>query len=458
MNKFAKCGALAAMAGLSVGVARADLAETKGGIKVKTEDGRFEMSIGGRIQFDAFTFERDDEALFGSVGLNNRGGTAFRREYLTLQGKLYGFKYKYEHDFAAEGGSVACNAITVPEPTAPATTVSVTPSCTVSNTGASGNREMWISTMLGPGELTIGQFKPYRGMEELTSSNEITLMERPVTSASGIYNGRQFLMGVGYKGLVADQIGYGVDVMQLGAANTTTEGMSYGGRLYWFPLSADGGTLHAAVSYHIDSEDVGSAAATPGFTYGGRRGQSITFGNAGVGSCSNTSVVACGSQDTLGVELAGSFGPFTLQGEYAQATLEDAFLSGGNEEDADVTAYYVQASWFVTGEKKVYKKDRGAFGSPKPLKPYGAWELALRFEFIESDDEDAANSLCAVSGLSGAATADQCEVDHLTAGVNWYVNPNVRFMLNYYTASADLGGTADKDEPDAVSLRTQLSF
>ena len=60
-------------------------------------------------------------------------------------------------------------------------------------------RETWVSTKLGSGLVTVGQFKPYRGMEELTSSNEITLMERPSTSSTGIYNGRQFLMGMGYK-------------------------------------------------------------------------------------------------------------------------------------------------------------------------------------------------------------------------------------------------------------------
>lgn len=434
------------------GPVAADLAETKGGIKVKTEDGRFEMNIGGRIQFDGFLFSEDDDAAFGSANLSNRGGTAFRREYLTLTGKLYGWEYKYEHDFAAEGGSAACTSTAVgPDGGTP------TIACTLSNTGASGNREMWVATQVGPGKLTIGQFKPYRGMEELASSNEITFAERPVTSASGVYNGRQFLMGVGYKGIIADKFGYGLDLMQLGAANTTTEGLSYGGRAYWFPVSADGQTLHVGLSYHVDSEDVGSVAATPGFTYGGRRGQSITFGNAGSGSCSNSSTLACGSQDTLAVELAGSFGPFTAQAEYARATLEDAFEEGSGFDDADVDAFYVQASWFVTGEKKPYKKDRGAFGSPKPNKPYGAWEAVARYESIENKDESVTNSLCSVTGLSGAEVATQCEVEQITLGVNWYVNPNVRFLLNYYLPTADLGA-AGEDEPDAATLRTQLSF
>lgn len=418
-----KYAAFAAFIGLVATPAMADKAETKGGLKVKTDDGRFEMNIGGRIHFDTFLFSEDEDALFGSAGLTNRGGTAFRRQYLTLSGKAYGWKYKYEHDFTAA-------------------------------TGGPSTREMWVSTNVGPGEIIIGQFKPFRGMEELTSSNEITMMERPVASASGIYAGRQFLMGLGYKGIVADQFGYGVDVMSLNSAGTTSEGMSYGGRGYWFPMSEDGRTVHLGVSYSVDHEDVGSAAASPAFTYGGRRGAVVNFGSPGGAGVTATTT---GDQDTWALEAAAAFGPFTAQAEYANASLEE---SDGTQ-DSDVTAYYLQASWVITGEPKPYKKDRGAFGNPKPNGAYGAWELAARYESIENKDEDGANALCTITtGLVpagfGAATATECSVDQITLGVNWYVNPNVRFMLNYYMAQADAG--TSEDEPDAWSLRTQFAF
>ena len=97
-------------------------------------------------------------------------------------------------------------------------------------------REAWVSAKLGPGQLTVGQFKAYRSMEELASSNEITMMERPSTSSTGIYSGRQWLMGVGYKGIFADQLGYGVDVMSLAHTGMPIAGLSYGGRLFWVPF------------------------------------------------------------------------------------------------------------------------------------------------------------------------------------------------------------------------------
>jgi len=454
VNKL-KYAALAAFIGAVATPAMADKAETQGGLKIKTDDGRFEMAIGGRIHFDAYIFGEDEDALFGSSGLTNRGGTAFRRTYLTLTGKAYGWKYKFENDFSAQGGSTSCDAVAA---------VPATPTCSTSNTGASGFRELWISTNLGPGEIIIGQFKPFRGMEELTSSNELTMIERPVTSASGMFAGRQFLMGLGYKGLVADQFGYGVDVMNLGAANSTTEGLSYGARAYWFPINTGTQALHIGLSYSIDSEDANAQdAARPAFNYGGRRGPQVRFGEAGRVYADGSRF---GDQSTWAAELGGAFGPFTAQAEYAKGTLEDAFGTAAAPEDADVTAYYVQASWMITGESKPYKKDRGAFGNPKPANAYGAWEATARYEVMESDDETAANTNCRFSSNGSGGTvipggnggASQCEMTQITLGANWYLNPNVRFMLNYYMAELDLGGTAGKDEPDAWTLRTQFSF
>jgi phosphate-selective porin OprO and OprP len=66
--------------------------ETKGGLKVTSPDGKFEASLGGRIHFDTYAFDRDDADVTGT--------TEFRRARLTLQGKALGWDYKMEQDFA----------------------------------------------------------------------------------------------------------------------------------------------------------------------------------------------------------------------------------------------------------------------------------------------------------------------------------------------------------------------
>ncbi len=427
MRKSFNYAALAVFIG-AIGTVHADPAETKGGIKIKSEDGRFEANVNGRIQFDYYSFSEDANANIGGAPIGsgvtaagaNRGGAGFRRTYLTLGGKAYGFEYKFENDF------------------------------TTTNVNGSSFRDMWIGKQIGPGKLIVGQHKPFRGMEELASSNEITLMERPNTTASGIYAGRQFLTGLFYKGN-AETYGYGLWAASLSAATAQTEGQSFGGRAYWFPLSDDGRTVHVGVSYSTDREDANSANAAPTFAYGGRRGLSLGLANAG-----NATAAGYGTQDTIHGELAGSLGSLALQGEYAMATVKKAYGTPAAPQDADVNAYYVQASYFVTGEKKVYKKDRGAFGSPKPINDFGAVELAARYEASENSSTDtAAANGCALGGVA-AASYQKCQGSQITLGANWYVNPNVRFMLNYYIATADVG--SGKDEPDAISARAQMSF
>jgi phosphate-selective porin OprO/OprP len=468
--KGAALGAL--LAGLAA-PAFADQATTTGGLKIKTDDGRFEFGLGGRIHFDAYAFMNDDSALYGSglAGATTgkipaQGGFAFRRAYLTLTGKAYGWKFKFENDFAAQAGSATSTTTCLPMATTPATP-SCTTATTISNTGASGFREMWISAPIhNDGELIIGQFKPRRGLEEITSSNDLTMMERPYTTATGLYSGRQFLMGLGYKGLFSDMMMVEVDARGLGPANTTNEGWEYGGRFSFFPMADDGHILHLGASYSVDQEQsaAGSSSASTQATavaqYAGRRGPSLNFGNVGNVNPAGTSDSA---QKTIGLEAASAFGPVTLQAEYALANLEHTHLSGANPADSKVDAWYLQASWFVTGERMIYKKDRAALGKPKnPLNTFGAIELTGRYEFGENKDEDATNTICTISGgaaiISAPATADKCQATTATVGVNWYVNPNVRYMLNYYIGTADLGGTAGKDSPTALSLRTQFAF
>lgn len=453
MKNTIKGAALSALMLAVAGPALADQAETKGGLKVKTDDGRFEFNLNGRIHYDAYIFSNDEDAQFGS-GLNAvapatvattipaQGGVAFRRTYLTLTGKAYGWKYKFENDFAA-GASPA------------------------------SYREMWISAPIhNDGELIFGQLKPRRGLEEVTSSNEITMMERPNTTATGIYSGRQFLMGVAYKGLFADSLMIEADARDLGAANTTNEGYEYGGRVSFFPWADDGHILHFGLSYSVDQEQSAanaspaSAAATAVAQYAGRRGPTLNLGNVGGAAGAPDS-----AQTTIGLEFAGAFGPFTVQSEYATAKLENSYLANGVAgafADSTVNDYYLQASWFITGERAIYKKDRAALGKPKlPLGSMGAFELAARYEVSENKDEDATNAICTITtGLGSNITqaampvtyADKCRATTATVGLNWYVNPNVRYMLNYYMGTADLGGTAGKDTPTAISLRTQFAF
>jgi len=410
---------LTAAAVLALGLAQpalADQAETKGGLTVKTDDGRFEFKLGGRFHIDAEAFDGCSVGGVDCAGGTTIGGMYLRRGYITTTGKLYGWKFKSEFDPAA------------------------------SSSAQTTWREAWVSTDALGGEIMIGQFKPFRSMEELTSSNEILMMERPYSSASSLYGGRQFQLGVGYK-LPFSMGLWGLSAYNLKAiGGTTNDGAGVSTRLTFLPMESESGTLHLGLVYGVDDfgrTGTGLPAAggpSPASIAGRTSGTQAT----GLSSVSLGATAPGESQSTYSVEAAGAFGPTFLQVEYANSTLGQA----AGVADRDVTSYYVQASFFVTGETKPYKKDRATFGSPKPIGEGGAWEITARHDFIESPD---------LTGATGKP-----EVTQSTLGLNWYVNPNVRFMLNYSAGDQETTNTATgaktETELNAIALRTQLSW
>lgn len=358
--------------------------ETKGGIKITSADGKFEANVNGRVHFDAYTFDRDI--------VDTTGTTEFRRARLTLSGKALGWEYKMEQDFGA-------------------------------GTNLDGLRDLYIAKNALGGKFTIGHFKPYRSMEELTSSNEILMMERPFSSATGLFNARQFQQGVGYL-RAGDNYTAGLSVFNLrSAAGVRNEGMGYAGRVTYAPINKDNSTLH--VGGWISSEDLnkGSATTTAVANYAGRRGPSLTI--ASINGAGGDKITA------YGAEVAGSFGPAFFQGEYVQSKYEQPFRSP----DQDITSWYLQGSWILNGGHKAYKPATGVFASPK-VGDKGLWELTARYDTIEN--EDIANR----------------EATSWLFGVNYYVNPNLRFMFNYTQGENESNG----DETGQYALRTQFAF
>jgi phosphate-selective porin OprO and OprP len=419
-NTTTRAALAMAMLGLS-GAALADSAETRGGLKVKSDDGRFEFGLGGRIHYD--TVSMDDD---GSGTYTTEGGSYFRRARLTLSGRAQGWEFKFENEFAD--------------------TIEIDTALAQDEERAQSSfRDMYIARSVPGGKLTLGQFKPLRGMEELTSSNEITMMERPFASASGIFSGRQFAQGVKYQG-EKGEFTYGVALQTnsvlKGNDSRITEEPVATARFTFAPLNTDTTTLHVGLSAGMENGDAATGARLRGR---GKLpaidiGTSRTLAEAGL---------AAGADEKdarhVGLELAGAFGPVHAQAEYILASYTDAYVDGsGNPADADVAAYYLMAGFFVTGEHKPYKG--GVFKSPKPAGPMGAVELKARYDFAENRDQP-------------TTPTNERELSVLTVGANWYLTSNLRFMLEHSMAedrTTQVSGAFV--EPASTALRAQFSF
>jgi phosphate-selective porin OprO/OprP len=85
---------------------------------------------------------------------------------------------------------------------------------------------------------------------------------------------------------------------------------------------------------------------------------------------------------------------------------------------------------------------------------WGAWEIAARYSVVDLNDR---------LGFADGVAGGKQEV--FTAGLNWYVNRNVRFMLNYLHGTVDrssvvVGALNNNNGStfDALAMRTQVAF
>jgi phosphate-selective porin OprO/OprP len=177
----------------------------------------------------------------------------------------------------------------------------------------------------------------------------------------------------------------------------------------------------------------------------------------------NTTAIAntSGAQ-VYSIEAAATYGPLIVQGEYYWFNVERNANTGLPPFGAPNLKFqggYAQAGWVLTGENHAYNPASASYGGIKPANPFtldgggwGAWEIAARASTINLNDQ-----LGTVPGIAGGRQTVY------TAALNWYVNGNVRFMLDYLhgninkqaspTSAADAGSKFD-----AVAMRTQWAF
>jgi phosphate-selective porin OprO/OprP len=273
----------------------------------------------------------------------------------------------------------------------------------------------------------MGHFKEPFSLDELTSSKYITFMERALPNAFAPSRNTGFML---HKvtadermttaiGVFRDTDNYGEDADD-GGYNIT-------GRVTALPIYENKGAnlLHIGTAYsHRKPDDSYSFAASP----------EAHLADDFV----DTGSIAGDCVELWGLEAAWVNGPFSLQSEYIIA-------NAGRFTGSDVhfDGYYVQASYFLTGEHRNYKTSEAAFSRIKPKENYnaadgsGAWEVKARYSGLDLSDSD----------ITGG------ELNNISAGLNWYLNPNTKIMWDYVHADKD-----DVGQADMLMMRLQFDF
>ena len=299
-----------------------------------------------------------------------------------------------------------------------------------------------------PMSITVGQRKAPFSLSELTSSKYITFIER--SAPTSLFTSEAIGIGGRAPGITVSNAGdrhalaggFYLMRQRSGSGESISprrfdDGWGFTGRAVWLPVKQSANQLaHLGASFgykRYPNGEVGRVRVRPEVSAGAR----IVDSDGGI-----TADDFWGA----GLEAAMIWGSFSASGEYYYGEFDGGQLAG----NADMEGFYVQGSWFPTGESRRYKK--GAFSSVKVKRPvghggWGAWELGLRY---------------ASADLGDSIGADSGEA--LTAALNWYVNNNMMFRLNYVKTFCEdgLGTTCDwgveAGDPEYLSFRTQVFF
>ena len=330
--------------------------------------------------------------------ITNMTGVEFRRVRLFNSGKLFGHtKYKLQLDYA--GGNISY-------------------------------KDVWIELGGLPmdGSLRVGHFKePFR-LEALTSSKYITFMERalPIAFAPERNTGAMYQLNLQDKisvqaGIFRESDSYGNDKNATNNVNATA-------RITYLLMNHNDRLLHlgAAVSKRQNSDNTYGFSVRPE-NHLGTKLLTVSFENVDETNIS-------------GFEIAYISGPLSLQGEYVVTTVSSNI-------DYELSGYFAQISYFITGESRPYKSSYTGFSRVKPINNYGS-------------NGNGAIELVARLSKMDLSKSNMGTLDDTTIGINWYLNPNTRVMLNYVLADLRAGdGSGDVvTTENTIQCRVQIDF
>jgi phosphate-selective porin OprO/OprP len=311
-------------------------------------------------------------------------------------------------------------------------------------------------------QVTAGKFKAPVGLERLQSADDIRFVSRafPTSLAPNRDLGLQAAGN-----LAGNRLSYAVAFLNGsndGASSETfgdvdlNDDKEWAARLFAHPFAESdhfalrGLGVGIAGSY---TDQVGTAAQPLLPTF--RTPAQATFFRYRAGA---TPTLADGERTRLAPQLYYYVGSFGLIGEYTKVSQEVSRATGtsARSDTVDTTAWQLAASWFLTGEEASFRgfRPNSVFAVGKD--GWGAFELAARYHQLSIDGAAFAGS--AASFADPAVSARKATGYSL--GLNWYLNQNVKWVLNYEHTSFEGGAPGGGDRPDeqAVLTRVALGF
>lgn len=405
------------------------------GFSFQSADGANVVKLRGTLHFDGRRY-------FDDITPATADTWTFRRIRPTLEGTLNGiYDFRFTPDFAG-GRTIILDA--------------------------------FLAARLKPwATITAGKFKVPVGLERLVSAADLRFIERGLPTSLvpnrdlGIQLGGDFAGGV-----VNYSIGYfnGVNDGTSSDANTPTADTEndtqgdWAGRVFFQPfLNSDNFALRGlgfgVAGTYVDSTGSTTTSLLPGYRTPGQ--QSFFSYRSTTAAAGTTPAVngtfADGERLRISPQAYYYLGSFGLLGEYAQVSQDVTRVTptaGTRSASLDNTAWQVQFAWFLTGEDEAFKGFTPNSIFSLDNHTWGAFELVARYHELDIDDDA---FIGGADSFANPATAAS-KASAWGVGVNWYLNQNYKWSLNYDVTRFDGGAAAGADRPDEKALFTRFAL
>ena len=402
----------------------------KDGFKITSGDGKSSFSLNGRIQLDSRHY-RDNEG--GTTASGNVADTFdVRRAYLGAKGtfKKY-YDWEVTADFAAQ-----------------------------SNVSHLDVAYFNVNYFDKKAMFQFGQFKLPYSLEERTSSRFIDFQERSFVNNTSLTPGKE--RGFMIHGTPSTGVNYALAFTTGQGKNTNDVDNREDGKDTIVHLDTNFAEImgNKEAVYHIGaSYGFGDLApAVQGAQRTEARGAEFFTTTAPSGTTME--------RKRYNIEAVAASGPVKLQGEYGKASFEGTNAAAASY-DKDMNAYYVSASWMLTGEKYADSFKGGKFDRITPKNNFnpdfsnlGAFELGIRYSEFDADDFKLSAASVASTPILNAGRTNKA--DSTVLGIKWIPDPNARFLVNYvhtdYDTAVTLGTGKTMEKEKAIIMRAQYDF
>jgi phosphate-selective porin OprO/OprP len=468
-------------------------------------DGRFTMGIRVRFQTDFAGFSQDSTHPSGFAGpADLSSGLVVRRAYFGIEGKVYN-DFAYELRFNGGGSNGGLNSTCTAggtatttiagAPGATATTV-ISPTCSIGGiqSGSEGdpmlNKAVVTYTGIPNLHINVGIIEPDFNFEGSLSTAALIFLEKPEIDdiAQDSFGGDAYRRGIEIGWGKTDALWSGdnitADVAFDGAKNGSAAGHGNGGDEQTQVL---GRFTDRLWSDGISNIQIGTSLAYDPYTGNSAGGgaQALNFQDRPEIRVDGTRLISTGNiaaktGHMYAVEAAGNIENFFLAAEYTDFTADRqcgslsvtlvprCTSSVAVADHPDFHGWYVEGTWVLTGETKPYSpyslaNDMATWSIPVPSRPFslaggswGAWELVARYS--DTDLNWHPTQLATTTQLAGVLGGEERVI---ALGVNWYLNRNVRVMMDDSIVTVKKGTAAipnrDGQDLNIVGVRVQFA-